>query len=229
LNSRAFTRVSTIGVLVLGAATALSACDPNNTTAAGGGSRSSQSAQASATQSQSSAAQAAGGSTAGSGASTAGSRGGGTPACATGRLGVKLGTEDAGMGHRGIILLFTNTGSSTCTVSGYPGATVRDNGQTDFAPLNAQRTLLGYEVGTQAVTTVALAPGGIASAVLEWVAAPADGSDPSAANCPGMAGGYLEITPPNTTTSTRFQPPLDMCSDLQVHPVVKGSSGGSGS
>jgi hypothetical protein len=134
------------------------------------------------------------------------------------------------LGHRGLILLFTNTGSTGCTVAGYPGATVTDNGQTDFAPLmDAKRTLTGYEGGTRSVTTVTLTPGASASAVLEWLAAPADGDDPAAANCPGMAGGYLEITPPNTTAATKFQPPADMCSDLQVHPVVAGSSGRSGS
>jgi hypothetical protein len=42
-----------------------------------------------------------------------------------------------------------------------------------------------------------------------------------------MAGGYLEITPPNTTAYTRFDPPADMCTALQIHPVVTGTTGRS--
>jgi hypothetical protein len=128
------------------------------------------------------------------------------------------------------VLVFTNSGSSTCTLTGYPGATVTNNGQYNFAPyVNAQRTLRGYLGGASAVTTVSLAPGGTASAVLEWLDAPTDGSEPNAANCPGMAGGYLEITPPNTTVASKFDPPTDMCTDIQIHPVVSGSSGSSAS
>jgi Protein of unknown function (DUF4232) len=150
----------------------------------------------------------------------------GVGACATGKVSVKLGAEDASSTHKGLVLLFTNTGSSTCTLTGYPGATVTDSGMTDFAPLvNATRTLAGFEGGASAVSTVSLAPGGSVSALLEWEDFPANGEPASAANCYGMAGGYLEITPPNTTVATRFDPPDDMCRAIEIHPVVPGGSG----
>ena len=66
------------------------------------------------------------------------------------------------------------------------------------------------------------------NALLEWLDFPPNGETPVAANCPGMAGGYLEITPPNTTVSSRFDPPGDMCQQIQIHPVVPGDSGRSG-
>jgi hypothetical protein len=75
------------------------------------------------------------------------------------------------------------------------------------------------------VQTVTLAPGSSASAMLEWGVNPTGGGTANAANCPGMGGGYLEFTPPNTTDTIKSDPPLDMCTDLQVFPVVAGTTG----
>jgi len=249
MNGRVLIQAIAAGTLTLGATAALSGCTSSTTTtttAASGGATQTATAQASnsagatVTSIPVTASSSAGsGSAAGAGASatTTGSGGSapnsnaGSDACATGKVSVKLGTEDAGAGHRGMVLLFTNTGSSTCTLTGYPGATITNSGMDNFSPyINAQRTLAGYEGGAAAVTTVTLSPGGSVSALLEWDAdTDPSGQTPNAANCAGMDGGYLEITPPNTTVYTRFDPPADMCTDLLIHPVVTGTSGRSAS
>ena len=149
--------------------------------------------------------------------------GGGSSNCTGGELSLKIDQGSSGMGHTGSVLVFTNTGSSTCTLSGYPGAEVTDDGDYNWASrMNATRVSGGV-----AVTAVSLAPGSSASAMLEWDVNPSPGSGgtANAANCAGMAGGYLEITPPNTTATTKSDPPLDMCTDLQVFPVVAGTAG----
>ena len=253
MNGRVFVKAFSVGALVLGASAALTACSSsgggsNNSTASSGPTQSVTTPAASTGATQSGNGNSSGGGSSSATTSAAGAGGGGATAsatgdggsaqnadagsngCATGHVSVKLGSSDASAGHRSIVLVFTNSGSSTCTLTGYPGATVTNNGQYNFAPyVNAERTLHGYEGGAAAVTTVSLAPGGTASAVLEWLGAPTDGSEPNAANCPGMAGGYLEITPPNTTAASRFDPPTDMCGNIQIHPVVSGTSGRSAS
>jgi len=147
----------------------------------------------------------------------------GVPACATGQLSVRYVAGDVGLGHRSAILVFTDDGAA-CTLYGYPGAGVTDRpGQV---VLNARRSLSGYLGGTTNVSTVTLENGGYASALLEWDAAPQDGqTTPVGADCPGMDGGELLVTPPNTTIATAFPAPGDLCSDFYVHPVVPGTSG----
>ena len=247
MNGRVLTQTIAAGTLALGAAAALSGCGSSTTSTASGGATQSVTAQAStsastSTTAASNATTAAAGSgtsaSAGTGASAATTTGSGgsapnsnagSDACATGQVSVKLGATDAGATHRGMVLLFTNTGSRTCTLTGYPGATITNSGMDNFSPyINAQRTLAGYEGGAATVTTVSLSPGGSISALLEWDAdTDPSGQTPNAANCAGMDGGYLEITPPNTTVYTRFDPPEDMCTDLLIHPVVTGTTGRS--
>ena len=238
MNGRVFIQTCAAGALALGAAAALSGCTSSTTSTAGSTATQSATTQAStsvtasgtssATASASTVASATATGTATGNAGSAQNAGAGSNACATGQVSVKFGAEDASSTHKGLVLLFTNTGSSTCTLTGYPGATVTDNGVDNFEPLvNATRTLQGFEGGASAVSTVSLAPGGTVSALLEWLDFPPNGETPVAANCPGMAGGYLEITPPNTTVSSRFDPPGDMCQQIQIHPVVTGGSGRS--
>ena len=48
----------------------------------------------------------------------------GTPACATSALQVKLGSSDGYAGGVYVIIDFTNTSGSTCTLFGYPGVSL---------------------------------------------------------------------------------------------------------
>jgi hypothetical protein len=112
-------------------------------------------------------------------------------------------------------------------VKGYPGAGVTDHFDK-VVVLNATRSQSGY-VGGQysSPVTITLAPGAVASTVLEWLDAPLNGQTPVGANCPGMDDGKLLITPPNTTASTSFSAPANLCADFSVHPLIPGSSGRS--
>jgi hypothetical protein len=213
MSSLILTRATAVGTLVLGAA-ALGGCasksaDPNSP---------------GATQGVTVATSSSSGSSSGSGSSASASPGTADASACTGSvLSLKIKQGSSGMGHTGSVLVFTNTGSKTCTLNGYPGADVTDNGQYNWASLmNATRVSGGV-----AVNTVSLKSGASASAMLEWDVTPRPGAGdaPNAANCAGMAGGYLEITPPNTKATKRSLPPENMCTSLQVFPVVAGTTG----
>lgn len=148
-----------------------------------------------------------------------------TPAsCASGQLSVQYRTAGSDMGHRGAVVVFTNDGPGACTLSGYPGAAVTDH--PGHVVLSAQRSLTGYLGGTGNVTAVTLAKGERASALIEWDAATSDGRPaPAGTDCPGMKGGKLLVTPPNTQAAIAFPAPSDLCSGFAVHPVVPNTSG----
>lgn len=217
MSNRILIKATTVGTLVLGAA-ALSGCASNSGTGtSAGGTQSATVVSGSSAASTSTATATA---TATSGSTPTQASAGGVSSCTGSHISLKINQGSSGMGHTGSVLVFTNTGSSTCTLYGYPGADVTDDGQYNFASrMNATR------VSGMAVKTVSLAPGSSASAMLEWDVNPTDGAPASAANCAGMAGGYLEITPPNTIAIIKSEPPTDMCAALKVYPVVAGTTG----
>lgn len=125
----------------------------------------------------------------------------------------------AALGHEGDILVFTNTSSSTCTLTGYPGATVS---YSNGGHWDAARVLSGYLGGAQgdsAPPLVTLAPGAAASSVLMWT----DVGDPSAA-CHSSNYTELLTTTPNTQSTVTYHGTFT-CENLQVTPVVPGTTG----
>jgi hypothetical protein len=147
-----------------------------------------------------------------------------TPAwCRRPVVAVSAGAQNAGSGHRSVVLLFTNTGSEACRLTGYPGVAGLDAAGTQVA--QAQRARSGYAGGLVSggsAPIVTLAPGQAASALVEALAFNAtDGS-----HCTAFAG--LLVTVPDDTASTRVPWGNDGCSALQVHPVVPGTTGQSG-
>ena len=154
------------------------------------------------------------------GGATANAQAGAGPACSGAQLKVTTADGGAAAGHLSMVLLFANTGSAACALGGYPGAAVSGSGGSTL--LNAQRTLSGYTGGAHGVDVVTVAPGTSASALLEW-------SDvPTGSGCPGAGATALLITPPNTTATTSLAPINEVCSGFQIHPVVSGTSGRSG-
>lgn len=148
----------------------------------------------------------------------------GTAACTDAHLKVTTASAGVGAGHVGWIVVFTNTGSASCSIEGYPGAGVTD--QPGQVVLNAEREQFGYLGGQYpSPAAIVLAPGKAASTLIEWVDAPTNGQAPVGANCPGMDGGKVLITPPNTTQSTAFPAPGNLCALFEVHPLISGSSG----
>lgn len=132
-----------------------------------------------------------------------------------------MGATAAGSGHRGVALILTNTGGRACRVSGYPGVGGLDAGGKR---VQARQTPGGYlgGLGSGSPSTVTLVPGASASALVEALAFNA--SDGSAC----AAFGGLLVTVPDDTVVTRLSWQTDACSDLQVHPVVPGTTGRTG-
>jgi hypothetical protein len=143
------------------------------------------------------------------------------PGCSSHRISVSIGLAAAGLGHIGLPLLFRNTGSSTCVLTGYPGvALVRAAGA---GQVQASRTLLGYLGGLAGTSTAApvirVRPGETISALLEGDDNPAHGTGV----CPSFRA--LLVTPPNQTVTVRLARALSTFCSPQIHPVVAGASG----
>ncbi|MFG2052474.1 DUF4232 domain-containing protein [Micromonospora sp. NPDC048930] len=142
--------------------------------------------------------------------------------CTVTQLDVVLGDETSGSGHRGVRLIFQNRGDQACWLRGYPGADGLDRAGKTLA--HAKRTPHGYLGGVRGdePVRVLLAPGELASALVEALAFRAgDG---------GACAPYasLLVTPPDETRSVRLAWTTDSCSALEVHPVVAGTTGRSG-
>lgn len=160
-------------------------------------------------------------------AGTVAARPPGTPDSTPGRcrianLTVTLGSQDSASGHRSVAVVFRNSGSTTCRLTGYPGVdAVGGDGRT---LAHAERTPRGYLGGVAQgarPSAVTLRPGGVASALVEASGFRADG-----ASCTAYA--RLVVTPPDDVRSVRLRWDTDSCSDLEVHPVVAGATGRSG-
>jgi hypothetical protein len=146
-----------------------------------------------------------------------GSNTGGIGRCTVDKLKVTAVDGGAGSGHRAVVLLFTNTSGSPCRLYGYPGVAALDSHGAQVA--QARRTLSGYLGGTtQPAANVDIASGQSASAMVEASAAGSDGS-----SC--VAYPAILVTPPDETRSIKLAWPGDGCSDLQIHPVVPGTTG----
>ena len=135
-----------------------------------------------------------------------------------GSLSIRSTEAAGGDSHGGVVVIFTNAGSATCWVRGYPAATVSDRTGTTVA--HATRTLDGYLAGCDCTrpARVRLAPGQSASTVVE-------GDNGGGDEC--LQGHTLAVTPPNVAATTAL-PYLDAYTcRLQVHPLVAGVSGGN--
>lgn len=141
--------------------------------------------------------------------------------CPLRSLSVRLGAAGhaAGSAYRPIV--FTNIGSATCTLRGYPGVSY-------VAPTTGRQ--VGAAAGrdsAQAVRTVTLAPGGHAAALLQLV----DYLVYPPARCVAKAVSGLRVYPPGSTTAAyvAFASPQRACSSgvaqLSVRAVVRGSTG----
>jgi Protein of unknown function (DUF4232) len=147
------------------------------------------------------------------------------PSCAGDQLATALGRSGAGLGHVGQAVVFTNVSSTACTLYGYPGVAGVDKAGTQV--VQATRTPSGYLGGLWSTPngpppTVALAPGQVASALVE-------GTDNPIGSMPCVQLSGLLVTAPNTTRSVELPSAPSDCDGLEVHPVVPGTSGTQGS
>lgn len=141
--------------------------------------------------------------------------------CSPAHTAVSIGRAGAATGHVGLTLLFRDTGRTRCTLTGYPGAALVAASRR-HRQLNIARTPQGFMGGlsprARANPVVVLAPGHVASAILEGE----DFNPRTSAACPSYA--TLLVTPPNQTVTVRINRSLAIC-DAEIHPVVAGTSG----
>jgi len=144
------------------------------------------------------------------------------PNCTTAQLHISAGMLGGATGHTAIPLLFTNTGSQECRLSGYPGVAGLDGDGRQVT--QAQRQPNGFIGGLHdysggPLPAIGLSSGETGSALIEGQDNPPDGATP----CAVFAG--VLVTPPNATQSVRIDVGVPGCSDFQVHPVVLGTTG----
>ena len=86
-----------------------------------------------------------------------------TVACTSASLKLALRSDNSGAGHHYFDLIFTNSGSATCTLFGYPGVSLIDAGGNQLGQ-PAERSN-----GTS--STITLAPGEASHALIDFPAA----------------------------------------------------------
>jgi hypothetical protein len=140
----------------------------------------------------------------------------GTPACATSALQVKLGSSDGYAGGVYVLIDFTNTSGSTCTLFGYPGVSLVTGPPYKQIGLAAKRST------STSKKLVTLAAGATANAQLQIVNAL---NFPSA-SCGPTKATALKIYPPNQTepaylpnTSTGCSKPVQIMYIGTVRPA----------
>ena len=144
-----------------------------------------------------------------------------TPPCGNGDLKTSWGYGTQSMPLQVGAVVFTNVGDRTCTLQGYPGVAIADDGTV----INAVRVLNGYRGDLPQLSSpplVTLAPAAHAYAVVEWLLHQSQACYPAGT-------GTFEITAPNTTDtinlSTSVMGRAGICSALKVNPVLPGTFG----
>jgi uncharacterized protein DUF4232 len=135
------------------------------------------------------------------------------PQCGHSSLAVTSTFTQGGAGHGWMSLIYRNVTSSTCTVYGYPGLDAISS--TGHVLAHATRTMSGYGSGGH-LSTVTIAPGGFASAGVEWL-----NFNPTTSGACAFSKTVNTVVA-NTTTVHSLQVSVSACA-LQVHPTVAGT------
>jgi hypothetical protein len=143
----------------------------------------------------------------------------GPPRCTTSDLDIAFRDVEGGLGHGGVVLVFTNK-SALCMIVGFPG--VGGLASDGRHVVSAKRTPNGYLGGPQGdAPAVTLAPGKSASALLEGENGTVDGMGP----CPAYSS-FAIIAPDDTTVAVLpWRSPQNPICYPQIHPVVAGDTG----
>lgn len=158
----------------------------------------------------------------GSGSGSSGSAAGGSPACATSNLSVTIGGTQGAAGSSVSTIDFTNTGSSSCTLYGYPGVSLTNSSGSQIGAAATRDN-------GRAPATVTLSPGGKANALLKVAFA---GNYPSSA-CGPTPATSLRVYPPGQTQALQVSYKTTACShtsvkQLSVQVVSPGATSSSG-
>lgn len=137
------------------------------------------------------------------------------PSCSGDLIAVSHSHPQGATGHGNVVIVFRNISQHACTLRGYPGLDALGAGGTVLA--HARRTLNGFTGGASAVRTITLQSWQQASSDVEWRNFTADGHGCRFSNS-------IATTPPNTVKTFHRSVSVSVC-NLQVHPVVRGTSG----
>jgi hypothetical protein len=141
------------------------------------------------------------------------------PACGNTSLDYGISRTDGFAGHSAFVLEFRNHTHASCSLYGYPGLDAMASNGTVMA--HARRTLMGAAGGSRhGLQVVNIAPGGFASATVEW----ANFNPATSGPCPHSAG--VDETAPNTTKIVPQRRSVNICA-LEIHPTVSGWTGQS--
>jgi hypothetical protein len=141
-------------------------------------------------------------------------------ACAGDQLTVAFEKRVQVMSQPAVVIVFTNTSASGCTLYGYPDVAGLDSDGRQTT--RAVRTPTVYEGGAMdGPSSVALDAGGQASALVGGGANPINGATACDADFAAFS-----VTAPGTTIATRLGIDFPSCAGLAVTPAVAGSSGG---
>jgi hypothetical protein len=183
----------TAGLVMVVAATAVAGCGsqapsslPSSPSAASGSSGPNGAAASSASASSSAAAPTGPASSAAVNPKAAG----GPPGCATRDLKATVGVAQGAAGSVYQVIDFTNIGTASCSLYGYPGISLAGGSPVTQIGAAASRS---PQAGPAMVT---LKPGGVANTLLRITQA----QNYPTSKCSPMASTYLQIYPPNQTT-----------------------------
>ena len=184
----------TAGLVMVAAATAIAGCGSQSASslssspsAASGSSASNGAAASSSSASASTAAPTGPASSAAVNPNTAS---GGAPGCATRDLKATVGIAQGAAGSVYQVIDFTNIGTASCSLYGYPGIALAGGSPVTQIGAAASRS---PQAGPALVT---LAPGAVANTLLRITQA----QNYPTSKCSPMASTYLQIYPPNQTT-----------------------------
>ena len=144
----------------------------------------------------------------------------GTPACATSALRVKLGSSDGYAGGVYVVIDFTNTSGSTCTLYGYPGVSLVSGSPYTQIGLAAKRST------NTPKKLVTLTSGATAHALLQIV----DALNYPPASCGPTKATALKVYPPNQTVPVYLPNTSNGCAkpvQIMYIGVVQPGSGSS--
>lgn len=130
------------------------------------------------------------------------------PACGNDALAVTRTFVDSGMGHSWMLLVYRNTTTHSCTVTGYPGLDAI--GAYGHVLAHAKRDT------SDTVHTITVHPAGYASALVDW-----DNFNPATGGDCAFSQSVNTIVA-NTSRVHELAVSVSRCG-LQVHPTVAGT------